>query len=167
MSLETSPPASIEVSDRCKKAIKKSEGLVLRPYRCPAGKWTIGYGHLITKPEMSLFFLGKVPLEIPLETAEALFEEDIVKCEEAIERNVTVELSQGQYDALVSFIFNLGEANFARSTLCKKLNLGLFESASKEILRWNKIRDPKTKKYRVSKGLDRRRKLEASWFNET
>lgn len=78
--------------------------------------------------------------------------------EKAVTRNVTVQLNQDQFDALVSFTFNLGEGNLKQSTLLKKVNAGDFAGAAKEFPRWNKA-DGK-----VLAGLVRRRASEALLF---
>jgi len=141
--------------------IKKFEGLhrlgedgMVRSYRCPAGRWTIGYGH--TKGVRS----GQ---KITPQKAEAFLVEDVQWCEDAIRRHVSVPLSQFQFDALVSFVFNLGEGNFASSTLLKVLNRGDYQGVPEQITRWNKARvDGVLKPLR---GLTRRRSAEAALFS--
>src|SRR5690606_10106222 len=98
--------------------IRRHEGAVLSAYRDPAGVLTIGVGHTsaagppVVKPGM----------KITLEEADAILKRDLARFEESVSRLVKVPLSQPQFDALVSFTFNLGEGNLSRSTLLKKLN---------------------------------------------
>jgi GH24 family phage-related lysozyme (muramidase) len=93
--------------------IKSFEGLQTKAYVCPAGVLTIGYGHTLNvKPGQT----------ITKEEAEKLLAEDLVKFEDAVERNITVPLNQQQFDALVSFTFNCGAGALEKSTLRKRLN---------------------------------------------
>lgn len=130
----------------------KSDGNV-RSYRCPAGRWTIGYGH--THGVRS----GET---ITPEEAEDLLRKDLKDCEATVERMVKVDLTQNQFDALVSFVFNLGQGSFGSSTLLRKLNRGDYEGAAEEFTRWNKARvDGELK---AQPGLTRRRTAEAALF---
>lgn len=140
--------------------IKKFEGLhklqddgTVSAYRCPAGKWTIGYGSVRGV---------RSGMKITKDEAEALLIKDVIDHNKAIYRNVNVPLTQGQFDALSSFVFNLGEANFKSSTLLKKLNQGLYEDVPEQIMRWNKARV--NGKLQVLNGLTRRRAAEAAIF---
>ncbi|AFZ34651.1 glycoside hydrolase family 24 [Stanieria cyanosphaera PCC 7437] len=101
--------------------IKLWEGLRLKAYRCPAGKWTIGYG--TTKGV-------KAGQEITQREAESLLRNDLVVFEDATRNLVKVQLSQNQFDALVSFVYNVGEGAFAKSTLLQVLNEGKFTEAA-------------------------------------
>lgn len=95
--------------------VRAREGLRLEAYRDGAGIWTIGYGHTKgTKP-------GDV---ISAERAELLLEADLMEAEGAVSRLVLVPLTDNQFAALVSFVFNEGESAFTHSTLLKKLNEG-------------------------------------------
>lgn len=140
--------------------VKKFEGLhkvtqegYVRAYRCPAGKWTIGYGH--TKGVRS--GMRATPTE-----CDEFLRQDLEEAGAIVRRHVSVPLSQNQFDALVSFVFNLGGGNFQSSTLLKKLNRGLYEEIPAQILRWNKARvDGKLTELR---GLTRRRTAEAALF---
>lgn len=141
--------------------VKKFEGLHkvtdsgdVRAYRCPAGKWTIGYGH--TKGVRS--GMRATPAQ-----CEEFLVEDLNEAGAIVRRYVNVPLSQNQYDALVSFVFNLGGGNFQSSTLLKKLNKGLYDEVPAQILRWNKARvDGVLTELR---GLTRRRTAEAALFS--
>jgi len=141
--------------------VKKFEGLhrvgddgMVRSYRCPAGRWTIGYGH--TKGVRS----GQ---KITPQQADEFLAEDVEWCEDAIHRHVSVPLSQLQFDALVSFVFNLGEGNFASSTLLKVLNRGDYQGVPEQIMRWNKARVDGV--LTALRGLTRRRSAEAAMFS--
>lgn len=131
--------------------IKSFEGFESKPYYCSAGKLTIGYGHVIL-PKESFTSLTK-------EEAEILLAKDLEKFESFVKNMVTVELTQHQFDALVSFCFNLGPVNLKKSTLLKKINKKDFEGASKEFSKWVFASGKKLA------GLVRRREAEASLFN--
>lgn len=111
--------------------VRVSEGLRLKAYPDPGSHgapWTIGYGH--TGPEVH------DGLEIGQRQAEEWLMEDLGHASRAVKRLVTVPLSQGQFDALVDFTFNLGQGNFARSTLLQRLNTGDYHGANEEFKRW-------------------------------
>ena len=107
--------------------IKKFEGCVLTAYKCPAGIWTIGYGHTTGVKE------GQT---ITNKEAEALLKQDLLTFETYVSNLVTVEINQNQFDALVSFCYNLGPGNLKTSTLLKLLNNGNFEGAAEQFDRW-------------------------------
>jgi lysozyme len=132
--------------------IKSFEGLELRAYKCPADVLTIGYGS--TGPHV------KPNMVITEKQAEDLLRQDLVRFERAVTRLVTVPISQNQYDALVSFTFNLGEGNFSRSTLLKRVNARDFSGAQREFAKWNRAGGV------VLAGLTRRRAAEARLFGE-
>jgi lysozyme len=141
--------------------VKTFEGLhkvqpdgTISSYLCPAGKWTIGYGSC--KGVRS-------GMKITIEEAELRLREDLRTAEADVKRYVTVPLTQGQYDALVSFVFNLGAGNFRSSTLLKKLNQGLYNDVPEQIMCWNKARVGG--KLTVLNGLTRRRAAEAAIFS--
>ena len=108
--------------------IKQYEGFSELPYNDGAGFITIGYGHRIKPGED---FTRITPLE-----AERLLKKDIEIAEQAISRTVFAPLSQGQFDALVSFIYNVGEHTFKYSTLCRVLNWCKYARAADEFGRW-------------------------------
>lgn len=145
-------------SSACVDLIKRFESFSARPYLCPAGVWTIGYGHTegvtkesprITEPE-----------------ACDLLAADLEKYSAAVARLVKVPLKQHQFDALVSFAYNVGPDEDADtiaeglgdSTLLAKLNQGFYEAAGREFLRWTKS------KGRVLGGLVKRRAAEQALF---
>ena len=109
--------------------IKEFEGLSLDAYLCSAGVLTIGYGHTggIQKGD-----------KITAKKAEELLQDDLKKFENGVLRLVRVPLNQNQFDALVSFAFNLGVGNLGKSALLRKLNDHDFKGAASEFVRWNK-----------------------------
>lgn len=107
--------------------IKQFETLETNAYLCPAGIPTIGYGHTHGVS------MGD---KCTTQQADAWLQEDCLVAELTIGANVKVPLSQNQFDALVSFIFNLGSGNFAGSTLLKKLNAGDYAGAAEEFGKW-------------------------------
>ncbi|MDC9621549.1 lysozyme [Xenorhabdus sp. XENO-7] len=122
----------MEISENGINKIKSYEGLRLHAYPDPATgaePWTIGYGHTKgVKP-------GQVITE---QQAETFLHEDLIPIYAEIQRIVKVTLTQGQFDALCSFIFNLGVSNFIHSTLLKKLNLADYQGAAEEFLKWDR-----------------------------
>ncbi|MBN4945030.1 lysozyme [Stenotrophomonas maltophilia] len=110
----------------------KSEGLRLVAYLCPADKWTIGYGH--TGSDV------KPGLRITAERAVELLEADLSKAATVVRRYVRVPLSAPQEAALIDFVFNLGEGNFASSTLLRVLNAGDYAAVPAQLRRWTKGR---------------------------
>lgn len=126
------------VTPRGIEAIKREEGFRAKPYRDKAGHPTIGYGHKI-RP-------GEVFTEITKEQGEQLLLADLAEAEGAVQRLVKVPLTPGQYDALVSLVFNIGVGAFeyggpnkTHSTILKRLNAGDYQGARAELARWNKI----------------------------
>ena len=101
-------------------------------------------------------------MKITREEAEKRLRDDLQDAESEVKRSVHVPLTQGQYDALVSFVFNLGSGNFRSSTLLKKLNQGLYGEVPEQLCRWNKARV--SGKLQVVNGLTRRRSAEAAIF---
>lgn len=129
--------------------IKSFESLRLEAYKCPAGVWTIGYGH--TKGVKS----GDV---IDAQKAEQLLSDDLKEFEAAVNRECP-GINQNQFDALVSFTFNCGTGNFLKSTLlkCVKANPANL-NIRREFERWNKSGGM------VLAGLMRRRRAEADLY---
>lgn len=110
--------------------IKQFEGGRAKPYRCPAGLLTIGYGHLILPGE------SFPPEGITEAEAEALLRQDAAAAAGAVLRLINVPLSDGQFDALVSFTFNLGAGALQRSTLRRKINRQEHAQAPEELAKW-------------------------------
>ena len=139
----------MKTSDKGIGLIKRFEGLRLKAYLCPAGKPTIGYGH--TKDVK----LGDVITE---EEAEQLLLEDLIVVENEINKH-NLDINQNQFDALVSFVYNVGQGNFERSTLLKKIKSNPNDlSIRNEFMRWI-YADGKP-----LNGLKKRRKMEADLY---
>lgn len=129
--------------------IKHFEGCELQAYQCAAGVWTIGYGH--TK--------GVQPGdEWSEDHANHMLEVELEEYENYVSTAVTVPLSQNQFDALVSWVYNLGNGNLTSSTMLKVLNSGDYDGVPAQIKRWNKAGG------KVLEGLTRRRQAEADMF---
>jgi lysozyme len=109
--------------------IKRSEGFRSRLYVDAAGVKTIGFGHRVAPRE-------SFPAGVDEARAEALLAGDVRQAEKAVGRLVRVALTQGQFDALVDFCFNLGEGRLAGSTLLRELNAGRHEAAGEQLLYW-------------------------------
>ena len=137
--------------------IKSFEGFSSSMYYCPAGKPTVGYGHVILPGEKELSCS-----KITNEQAEALLRADLLPRENAVNRLVKVSISQEKFDALVSFVYNIGEANLEKSTLLKKINANDFIGAGEEFVRWNK--STVGGKLIELPGLTKRRLVEKSLF---
>lgn len=139
----------MRTSTRGLNLIKEFEGCELKAYRCPAGVWTVGFGSTkdVTKG-----------LKITKAEAEQRLKDDVKQFEESINALVKVSLNQNQFDALVSFTYNVGIGALKTSTLLKKLNEGDYKSAAKEMLRWTKAGGF------VLNGLIRRRNAEKNLF---
>lgn len=144
----------MKTSERGLSLIRKYEGFSCVPYRCPAGTLTIGYGHAIVTGE-------EFPASgISQKIAENILKQDVSVAEEAIVKFVTAGLSQNQFDALTSFIYNIGSKAFEKSTLLRLLNEGKPEDAAAEFPKW--IYAGKV----AQTGLIRRRAAEKQLFME-
>lgn len=145
----------MNVSPACVALIKESEGFRSTPYRDQAGFQTIGYGHRILDGE-------SFAAPITEEQAEKLLSLDILVAENSVRRLVKVALTQGQFDALVDFVFNLGFSRLAGSTLLRYVNAGEYTAAGLELLKWDHAGTE------VVEGLQKRRKAElALWKGDT
>lgn len=131
--------------------IKRFEGFRSNAYLCPGNIWTIGYGHTAT---------AKAGMTITKQYAEILLVEDIKKFQSLVSQKVTVELNQNQFDALVSFTFNVGSSAFTNSTLRRLLNRGEYDLTAKEFHRWIYANGTKLP------GLVRRRQAEYDLFTK-
>ena len=134
--------------------VKSFEGLYLNAYKCPAGVWTIGYGHT-GKVNGKVIRSG---MKITKTKATSLLRSDMRTFEKAVKKLVKVKINQHQFDALVSFAFNCGAGNLQNSTLLKMVNKKNFTAAANEFLKWNKGGG------RVLAGLTRRRHEERKLF---
>jgi len=129
--------------------IKHFEGCELEAYKCPAGVWTIGYGHIKGVKE---------GMTITEHQAEEMLKSELNEYEGYINNLVTAELNQNQFDAMVSWVYNLGGGNLKASTLLKVLNEGDYAGVPAQMMRWNKAGG------KVLEGLTRRRQAEADLF---
>lgn len=111
--------------------IAAHEGFRGKIYKDPYGYPTIGFGHLLKEGEEEIFKNG-----ITREQALELLKNDVYDAEKAVNLLVKVPLTQNQFDALVSFTFNVGSGNLRRSTLLRKLNEGDYQGAADQFLRW-------------------------------
>jgi lysozyme len=137
----------VELSAEGLELIKRSEGFRSHLYKDVAGFPTIGYGHRVTPPE-------SFPGGIGEEQAAAILAKDVLEAERAVGRLVKVPLSQGQFDALVDFCFNLGAGRLAGSSLLKDLNANRPQAAGQQLLCWDHAAGA------VNPGLKTRREAE-------
>ncbi|WP_434779287.1 lysozyme [Neisseria sp. Ec49-e6-T10] len=145
----------MKTSQKGLNLITEFEGLELAPYSDAVGVPTIGYGSTRYENGTKVTMRDK---PITKDRAIELFKNTLVTYENAVNRNVKVTLNQNQYDALVSFTYNLGEANLKSSTLLRLLNQGDYKGAANQFPRWNKA------KGKVLAGLTRRRAAEKQLF---
>ncbi|MCJ8281044.1 MAG: lysozyme, partial [Rivularia sp. ALOHA_DT_140] len=117
----------MRISENCLNLIKKWEGFYSEAYLCPANVPTIGYG-TIRYPDGRKVRLGDTISE---PVAEAFLHDECAECARGVTKAVKVDINQNQFDALVSFTYNLGIGAFQRSTLLKKINAGKFDEAAK------------------------------------
>jgi lysozyme len=156
----------MNVSDKAIKVIIHHEGLRFKPYRCPAKLWTIGVGHVLYPDQ------GKMPLDkrdsyelrpednrtFTQEEVNGILRADLARFERGVSQYITVPLSQGMFDGLVSFAFNVGLGTLQRSTLRAKLNRGDKEGAAEELLKYCMAGG------KILKGLQNRRIDERAMF---
>ena len=149
-----------------------SEDSVNVVYQDQAGLPTIGVGHCMNQSEVSS---GKIELsdgsmidlrkgKISKANIERLLADDLIPRERVVDRLVKVPLDQAQFDALVHFVFNVGNGAFQKSTLLKRLNAGDYNAVPDEIRKWNIVTIGGQKQ--VSRGLANRREVECSMWEE-
>lgn len=143
------------INQQGEQLIKESESLRLEEYLCPAGKWTIGWGH--TKDVVEGVTISKA-------RAQELFDEDVAVFENQIDQLLRVPANINQWSALVSLVFNIGIGNFRKSSVLTAHNRGDIPAAARAFNLWIKITDPKTKKKIDSNGLIARRAKEAALY---
>jgi lysozyme len=156
----------MKVSDKAIKAIIHHEGVRYKPYRCPANLWTIGVGSVLY-PKQGLMTLSDrllMPLDpkdnriFTKDEVDAILKKDLQRFERGVLRYCPNSLTQGQFDALVSFSFNVGLGTLQRSTLRQKHNRGDFEGAGSEFMKYTRGGG------KVLKGLVNRRKDERAMY---
>src|SRR2546430_581498 len=132
----------MQMSEHGLGLLEKWEGFELNVYKDSAGLPTIGVGHLLTKSELSSgkILLNGVPVQysggLTNQQVLDLLGQDVKPAELAVNNGVKVALNQNQFDALVSFTFNVGVAAFAASTLLKVLNQEQYTALPTQFLRW-------------------------------
>ena len=141
----------MNISQEGLSLIKKFEGCELEAYQCAAGVWTIGYGSTKDVKEGDT---------LTQKEADNLLLHEMQEYEGYIKELIKVPLKQNQFDALVSWVFNLGPANLKASTMLKFLNAGDYHLIPSQIKRWNKANG------KVLEGLIRRREAEALMFED-
>lgn len=121
------PSGSLKTSETGMKLIMDYEGCQSNAYQCSANVWTNGYGHTVGVTPNSVVTHDEVVGNLV---------SDVQSAEVVVDKWVTVPLQQHQFDAFVSFVFNVGAGNFQRSTLLKKLNAEDYTGACNELTRW-------------------------------
>jgi len=147
----------MKASKECLKMLAHHEGVRQKPYKCPAGLWTVGVGHLIGDGKTLPDSWNKT---FTLDEVYDILAKDVVRFERGVNKYITVPLRQNEFDAIISFSFNLGLGVLQRSTLRQALNRGDKEGAIASLLKYNKAGG------KVLKGLDNRRKDEAALFRK-
>jgi lysozyme len=156
----------MNVSQRCIEDIKHHEGVRQKPYRDSVYLWTVGVGHLMYDSQAKLPVDQRAAVQLrpqdnrvfSMEEVDAILRADLARFERGVSSFCPVPLTQGQFDALVSFSFNVGLGTLQRSTLRQKVLRGDMEGAADEFLKYNKAGG------KVLKGLDIRRKDERALF---
>jgi lysozyme len=156
----------VKVSDKLIEMIKHDEGVVMRPYQCPALLWTVGVGHVIDPMHARVKLADRKALPIPegwdrtfsMTEVNDILKKDLNRFEAGVMRLCPKTTKQSQFDALVSFAFNVGLGNLQNSTLRMKHNREEFGAAAEEFLKWNKAGG------KVLKGLDKRRRGEKALY---
>ena len=157
----------MKVSAELIKLVKHHEGVRLRPYRCPALLWTVGVGHVIDPTHTAVKYEDRKNLPIPdgwdrqlsMGEVDAILAQDLKRFERGVARLCPAAVNhQGQFDALVSFAFNVGLGNLQRSSIRMRYNRGDIEGAADAFLMWTKAAG------RVLPGLVKRRQDERAMF---
>jgi len=156
----------MKVSAKALEVIRHHEGVRTKPYQCPALLWTIGVGHVIDPNHARVPLAERKALPIPdgwnrtitMGEVDDILRDDLNRFERGVERYCPVPLTQGQFDALVSFSFNVGLGTLQRSTLRQKVLRGDMEGAAEELLKYT-IGGGK-----ILKGLVNRRNDERAMF---
>lgn len=141
--------------------IKKWEGFFSRRYLDPVGVPTIGYGTIQNK-KLGIYITRG--MTVTKDEATQLMRKELRWAEKFVLKKIKVPLKQHQFDAIMSFVYNLGVGNFSRSTLLKKLNRGDYEGAAEQFSRWVWATDRRMKRRVKLRGLVNRRRDEAKMF---
>ena len=147
----------MKASKDCIALIKHYEGYKTKPYLCPAHLYTVGYGHVIGNGHT---LPGSWNRTFTVDEINALLVADLARFERGITNLTTLPLKQCEFDALVSFAFNLGVGCYQRSTVRQKINRGNKEAAMQTLLKYNKAGG------KILRGLTLRRKDEVRLFNK-
>jgi len=134
----------MNVSFKAVDMIKHHEGVRFKPYQCPAKLWTIGVGHVLypNQGKMPIDQRGSFPLaqednrQFSKDEVDAILRTDLQRFERGVHTFCPVPLTQGMFDGLVSFSFNVGLGTLQRSTLRQKLLRGDKEGASEELMKY-------------------------------
>lgn len=153
--------ANRRISDKGIALLVEFEGEILHVYKDPVGLPTFGVGHLVTPAERDEFPVGK---KIAKAVSREYLRRDVKRFEDAVNSLVMVPLTQNQFDALVSLVFNIGEGNFRKSSVLRHLNARNYSQAAASFMRFNKAR--KNGVLTVLSGLTRRRNAEIALFNK-
>ena len=137
--------------------IKMSEGVRLTAYKCPAGIPTIGYGHTGTVNSKPI--IANVT-KITQKQADLLLTNDLKRFENAVNKNVKVKLTQNQFDALISFTYNLGEGGLQQLIKCSGLNQGKYQNVPAHMIQYCKANGKELQ------GLKNRRMREIVLWNK-
>jgi len=156
----------MKVSDSAKSVIAHHEGVRLKPYRCPARLWTVGVGHVLYPEQAKLSMEDRIKYQIrpednrifTMDEVNAILAADLQRFERGVLRYCSSGITQGRFDALVSFSFNVGLGTLQRSTLRQKHNRGDFDGAADEFLKYSLGGG------KVLKGLVNRRKDERAMY---
>jgi lysozyme len=155
----------MKMSSNGLKLLKDWEGQILHVYRDAAGLQTIGIGHLLTASEKKTGLISiagkKVEYSHGITEQQALdlLAQDVVPAESAVNASVTATINQNQFDALVSFAFNVGCGGFRSSTALRMINTEQFDKVPEWLAKWNKCAG------KINDGLVTRRKNEVELFN--
>lgn len=156
----------MKISDKCLHMIRHHEGVRQNPYKCPAKLWTVGVGHVMF-PEQGKLKIDQRDAFTPpaeamrkysMEEVDAILRADLQRFERGVHTYCPCDLTQGMFDALVSFSFNVGLGTLQRSTLRQKLLRGDKEGASQELLKYCMAGG------KILKGLQKRRIDERAMF---
>lgn len=157
----------MKTSEQAIHMIKHHEGVRLKPYRCPAKLWTVGVGHVLYPEQARLPMAERMQFNIDpkdfhawtMDQVDDLLAQDLARFERGVARLCPTALgSQGRFDALVSFSFNVGLGSLQRSSIRAKTNRREFEEAAEEFMKWTKAGG------KVLSGLVKRRQDERTLY---